>query len=207
MTNSRLILTFIICITSSIFPKCRDDIFLDNTDSNVISMLNKLPSQYERGNISPKDGRLLYDLILQRGYKNGLEIGTSNGYSALWQGLALKQTNGKLLTIEIDSIAGREAQDNFNKAGLQYLINLKIDDAKNVLKNSNDSFDFVFVDTGDNSLDFFELAIPFVSKGGTLVIHNVKKSDSRLNTILNNPDFETKFKSRFFYKILICTKK
>jgi predicted O-methyltransferase YrrM len=186
--------------------KCRYDNLPDNTNSTVILMLKKLPSQFERGNISLKDGRLLYDLIIQKGYKHGLEIGTSNGYSALWQGLAFKKTSGKLLTVEIDSIAAREAQENFIKAGLDDVIDLKIDDAKNVLGRLNEDFDLVFVDTGDSGLDFFSLTYPFVRKGGTIVIHNVNKKDPKLKAIIKNPDLIVRIKSHLFYNILICTK-
>jgi len=186
--------------------KCRYDDLPDNTNSAVISMLKKLPSQFDRGNISLKDGRLLYDLIIQNGYKHGLEIGTSNGYSALWQGLAFKKTSGKLLTVEIDSIAAREAQENFIKAGLDDVIDLKIDDAKNVLGTINEDFDLVFVDTGDSGLDFFNLTYPFVRNGGTIVIHNVNKNDPKLKAIIKNPDLNARIKSHLFYNILICTK-
>ena len=186
--------------------KCRYDNLPDNTNSTVISMLKNLPSQFERGNISLRDGRLLYDLIIQNGYKHGFEIGTSNGYSALWQGLAFKKTSGILLTVEIDSIAAREAQENFIKAGLDDVIDLKIDDAKNVLEITNENYDFVFVDTGDSGMDFFNLTYPFVRNGGTIVIHNVNKKDPKLKAIIKNPDLNARIKSHLFYNILICTK-
>ena len=206
-TSANRNLIIMICLFCPLFLKCGHDNLIENTDSKVNSMLKKLPSEYERGNISIRDGRLLYNLIVEKGYRHGLEIGTSNGYSALWQGLAFRQNNGRLLTIEIDPIAGREAQENFIEAGLNDLIDLKIDDAKNVLGNINETFDFVFVDTGNSSLDFFSLAYPFVSNGGTIVIHNVNKSDPRLKTILNLPELNATLKSHLFYCILICTKK
>ena len=204
--KTQLILTLIIFTPCIFFTKCRYDNLPENTDNTVSSMLIKLPSEFERGNISPKDGRFLYDLIIQKGYDHGLEIGTSNGYSALWQGLAFKKTGGRLLTIEIDSIAAREAQDNFIKAGLDDIIDLKIDDAKNVLDRSNENYDFAFVDTGDSGMDFFNLTYPFVRDGGTIVIHNVNKKDPKLKAIIKNQDLDTRIKSHLFYNILICTK-
>ena len=203
-TNLNLIL--IICFSCLFFMKCRYDNLPDNTDNTVISMLIKLPSEFERGNISFKDGRLLYDLIIQKGYNHGLEIGTSNGYSALWQGLAFKKTGGRLLTVEIDSIAAREAQDNFIKAGLDDVIDLKIDDAKHVLESTNEKYDFVFVDTGDSGMDFFGLTYPFLNNGGTIVIHNVNKKDPKLKAIMKNQDLNVRIKSHLFYNVLICSK-
>ena len=206
-TISNQFLIIVIIISCFLCLKCSQDYYQDITDLKVLPMLKNLPSEYDRGNITPRDGRLLYDLVLQNGYKNGLEIGTSNGYSALWQGLAFRQNKGRLLTLEIDSIVGKEAQGNFIKSGLQEFIDLKIDDAKNVLSGNSERFDFVFVDTGNSGLDFFKLTLPFVKNGGTIVIHNVKKNDSRLNTITNNSELSTRFKSHLFYNILICTKK
>lgn len=40
-------------------------------------------------NVPRADGEFLHDLIVVRGYRRGLEIGTSNGYSAVWIALAL----------------------------------------------------------------------------------------------------------------------
>jgi len=181
-------------------------VYQNINDQNVLPLLKHLPSDAERGNVPAKDGRFLYDLIVQKGYKHGLEVGTSNGYSALWQGLALKMNNGTLVTIEIDSVIAMEALYNFRKAGLDNLIDLRINDANAELKTLDDSFDFVFIDAGDYNPEFLNLSYPLVKKGGTLVVHNVNKSDSRIKNILEKPGLDTKFKSRLFYKILICTR-
>ena len=46
-------------------------------DKTVLPFLKHLPYDSERGNISASDGRLLYNLIIRKGYKRGLELGTS----------------------------------------------------------------------------------------------------------------------------------
>ncbi len=106
------------------FPEIqeRKDPFSGIEDEKVLPMLRNLPTQHGGGNIPAIDGRFLYDLITEKGYKRGLEIGTSNGYSSLWIGLALKQNNGSLLTLEINPLVSEEARGNFEKAGLDEVI-------------------------------------------------------------------------------------
>ena len=53
-------------------------------------------------NVPEADGKALYDIILEKGYKDALEIGTSTGYSTLWIAWALSKTGGKVITLEID---------------------------------------------------------------------------------------------------------
>lgn len=63
----------------------------------ILPMLKLKDLTYEHGdmNIPIRDGRFLHDLILKHGYKRGLEIGTYNGYSTLWFGLAFQKTGGQ----------------------------------------------------------------------------------------------------------------
>ena len=72
-------------------------------------------------NVPGEDGQALYDLVVEKGYKNALEIGTSTGHSAIWIAWALSKTGGKLITVEIDEGRHREALANFEKAGAEPL--------------------------------------------------------------------------------------
>jgi len=54
------------------------DAFEGIGDPKVLPMLKELPYVHGGMNIPCQDGRLLYNLITQNGYKRGLEIGTSN---------------------------------------------------------------------------------------------------------------------------------
>ncbi|MCB1194132.1 MAG: class I SAM-dependent methyltransferase, partial [Leptospiraceae bacterium] len=104
----------------SVEPQSWRDPYDGITDIRILPMLKNLSKEHIGTNINPKDGRLLHDLIIKKGYKKGLEIGTSYGYSTLWLGLAFKQNNGKLITIEIDPEKAREAEKNFHHAGLNH---------------------------------------------------------------------------------------
>ena len=194
-------------ISFSIIVILKWDNFHGINDNRVLPLLKHLPSTGERGNISAADGRFLYDMIIEKGYKHGLELGTSNGYSALWQGLAFKINNGTLITVEIDSLIAMEARSNFKKTGLDNIIDQRINDAFVEVVALKDSLDFVFIDTGERNFDLFNLSFPLVKKGGRLVIHNVHKGDSETKQILKNSHLKTTFKKKFFYNILVSTKK
>ena len=49
-------------------------------DVTVLPLLRNLSRQYGGPNVPAEDGRLLYDLIIEKGYTRGLEVGTSNGF-------------------------------------------------------------------------------------------------------------------------------
>src|SRR5688500_10724027 len=59
--------------------------------------------------ISEEDGRFLRLLVVTRGAKRALEIGASSGYSAIWMGLGMRETGGKLVTIEYDKVRAAQA--------------------------------------------------------------------------------------------------
>ncbi|HSA95590.1 MAG TPA: methyltransferase, partial [Acidobacteriota bacterium] len=48
-------------------------------DDRVREFLAAQKGQWRQENVTETDGRLLYDLILKRGYTRALEIGTSTG--------------------------------------------------------------------------------------------------------------------------------
>ena len=74
-------------------------------EKKILAVLDELGAGDGRGmmNVPVEDGRLLRLLAETIGAKQIVEIGTSNGYSGIWQCLALKTTGGKLTTFEIDA--------------------------------------------------------------------------------------------------------
>ncbi|MHA1968569.1 MAG: O-methyltransferase [Candidatus Hodarchaeales archaeon] len=61
----------------------------------------------------------------------GLEIGTSGGYSAIWQGLALKTIGrGKLISFDIDPKKYAIAQKNIQNAQVADYVDSYLGDAK-----------------------------------------------------------------------------
>ena len=121
MKRTGLSLLVLILVSASL-PVQQNDPFQGITDEKVLPMLKHLPYRHGGMNVPAEDGRLLYDIILDKGYKKGLEIGTSNGYSALWLGMAFKKTGGSLITLEIEPQRAREAMENFERSFLQHAL-------------------------------------------------------------------------------------
>ena len=57
---------------------------------------------YQFWSVPRKDGEFLHLLVKATRTRNVLELGTSHGFSAIWMGLGLEETGGRLTTIEID---------------------------------------------------------------------------------------------------------
>src|SRR5688572_17547914 len=79
--------------------------------------------------VSEEDGRFMRLLVLSSGAKRALEIGAASGYSAIWIGLGMRETGGKLVTIEYDKTRAQQAMGNIKKAGLADVVQVISGDA------------------------------------------------------------------------------
>ena len=61
--------------------------------------------------VSEEDGRFLRLMVASKGAKRALEIGGASGYSAIWMGMGLRETGGRLVTIEYDPVRAKELAD------------------------------------------------------------------------------------------------
>jgi caffeoyl-CoA O-methyltransferase len=143
--------------------------------------------------VSEEDGRFLRLMVASTGAKRVLEIGAASGYSAIWMGLGLRDTGGKLVTIEYDATRAKEAADNVRRAGLQDVVQVIAGDAFAEIPKLQGNFDVVFLDAWKPDYKkFFDLVFPRVTPGGLFLAHNVinKKGEMRdfLSAIQRHPD-------------------
>ncbi len=125
-------------------------------------------------NVPSSDGQLLYNLILDNKSQAALEIGTSTGHSGIWMAWALSKTGGKLITIEIDKSRHEEALENFKEAGLDHIIDARLDNAHELVPKLKGPFDFVFSDADKGWYqNYFEAMDPKLKVGGCYATHNV----------------------------------
>ena len=130
--------------------------------------------------VSEEDGRFLRLLVGAVNAKQVLEIGAASGYSAIWIGLGLRQTGGRLTTIEFDPVRAREAAGNIAKAGLSDIVRVVPGDAFKEIPKVPGNFDLVFLDAWKPDYKkFFDIVFPRVNPGGLFLAHNVinKKND------------------------------
>jgi len=135
--------------------------------------------------VSEEDGRLLRLLAASSRATHALEIGGANGYSAIWIGLGLRQTGGRLTTIEFDPARARGAADNVRRAGLNDIVTVVHGDAFQEIPKLAGSFDFVFLDAWKRDYKrFFELVFPRLVPRGLFLAHNVVNKESEMRDFL-----------------------
>lgn len=130
--------------------------------------------------VSEEDGRFLRVLVGATNAKQVLEIGAASGYSAIWIGMGLRQTGGRLVTIEYDPIRAKEAAANIQRAGLSDIVQVIAGDAFKEIPKVQGQFDLVFLDAWKPDYKrFFDMVFPRVTPGGLFLAHNVinKKND------------------------------
>jgi len=146
--------------------------------------------------ISEEDGRFLRVLVATANAKHALEIGGAHGYSAIWIGLALRETGGRLTTIEFDAGRAATAAANIKRAGLAGVVTVVPGDAFKEIPKLPGTFDFVFLDAWKPDYQrFFELVFPRLAARGLFLAHNVvnKQGEMRdfLQTIEHHPSLAT----------------
>ncbi len=161
------------------------------------TMLSLEKTQRDFWNISRATAEFLYISIIEKGAKNVLEVGTSNGYSGLWISKALKQTGGHLTTIEYYPKRQDIAVENFTKCGTIDVVTPIIGSACDVLRElpEDAKFDFVFVDANKReSIDYFNLIHPHLVKGGIYTCDNVLSHKGKVQPFIDainaHPDYE-----------------
>ena len=161
--------------------------------------------------VSEEDGRFLRVLVGATNAKQVLEIGAASGYSAIWIGLGLRQTGGRLVTIEYDPVRAKEAAANVQQAGLSDIVRVVPGDAFKEIPKVEGTFDLVFLDAWKPDYKkFFEMVFPRVNPGGLFLAHNVinKKSEMGdfLSAIQTHPQAQTTIVSPGFEGISMTLK-
>ncbi len=168
-----------------------------NPDARALERLNWMrQNEGNLWNVNAEEGAFLRDLAMKVHAKQALEIGTSNGYSSLWIGMALRKQGGHLLTLEIDEGRARLAQTNFRAAGLDSVITLELGDARQELPKLHGPYDFVFIDAWKQDyVKYLDMVLPMVRPGGVIVAHNVTDLKSELTDFIRavqtNPQLKT----------------
>jgi predicted O-methyltransferase YrrM len=135
--------------------------------------------------VSEEDGRFLRVMAASAGARRALEIGGANGYSAIWIGLALRETRGHLTTIEFDPARARAAAINIARAGLTDVVTVVPGDAFKEIPKIKGDFDFVFLDAWKRDYrKFLDLTLPRLRPGGLLLAHNVVNKQDELRDFL-----------------------
>jgi caffeoyl-CoA O-methyltransferase len=166
--------------------------------ARVRNILDGMESKIGRYWSTPrKDAEFLNLMVKATRAVHVLEVGTSQGYSAIWMGLALEETGGRLTTIEIDPERHKLARKNVQEAGLSGRVTLIRGDAHREIAGLKGPFDFVFLDADkDGQMDYFKKLYPNkLAPGAIIAVHNAisEAGDMKDYTdmIRRRPDFDT----------------
>jgi len=187
----KVVLLFLIVVAGAVVqgvPGAPPDV-----PSAVVTVLEQIKAA-DKGllAVSEEDGRFLRVMIVSSGTKRALEIGAADGYSAIWIGLGLRETGGRLTTIEYDPARARSAAANIRRAGLSDIVTVVPGDAFEQIPKLAGAVDFVFLDAWKRDYKrFFDLLLPRLEPRGLFLAHNVvnKQTEMRdfLDAIHNDP--------------------
>lgn len=164
-----------------------------------VNQLAGLPSH----DVSPTQGKLLHLLARIKGAKRILEIGTLGGYSTIWLARALPP-GGRLVTLELDPLHARVAQENIALAQLEDVVELRAGDALDHLSRMADegaeNFDFIFIDADKpNNPSYLKWALYFSRPGTVIIGDNVIREGEIINDTSQDPRVQG---VRKFYDLL-----
>lgn len=211
MTTNKKCLLVAVCATAALIvaavswadaDKPSKDSSAANTkaEAKILSVLEDMSNdrRYAMWNITTEEGRLLWVLTAAADAKHVVEIGTSNGYSALWFCLALRTTGGKLTTHEIDPYRISMARKHFKNASVSHLVTIVEGDAHKTVTRLKEPIDILFIDADKAGyFDYLKKLLPLVRPGGLILAHNTidlaSEMQDYLKAVTNNPDLETIF--------------
>jgi predicted O-methyltransferase YrrM len=122
----------------------------------------------------PETAGFLNLLIRTMGAKNIVEVGTSIGYTALWLGEAARATGGHVIGMEAIAAKHQQAVDNLARAGLSNVVEVRLGDAKAIVRELTGPLDLVFVDAWkEDYIAYFDTLLPKLRVGGCIVADNI----------------------------------
>ncbi|HEY7747424.1 MAG TPA: O-methyltransferase [Aestuariivirgaceae bacterium] len=142
--------------------------------------------------VSPGQGKLLMLLARIQDAQRVLEIGTLAGYSTIWLARGLGK-HGRIITLEADPKHAKIARDNFAKAGLTDIIDLRLGKALHTLPQlvaaGEKPFDLIFIDADKQHIpEYFSWALKLSRPGTIIVVDNVVRSGAVIETDKMEPN-------------------
>jgi predicted O-methyltransferase YrrM len=148
--------------------------------------------------ITKEQGEDLKQLIKKNNCKNIIEFGTSFGISTLFLALGVLETKGHIITTELIESKAHKAIDNFKKAGVNDLIELRVGNALDTLKGHTAPIDLLLLDGWKNLyLPLFQMLESNFHKNTLIYVDNADMAETQvfLKTIRQNARYQlqTKF--------------
>ena len=115
-----------------------------------------------------------------------IEIGTSAGYSTMWQSLGARVHGRKITTFDVSEIKIQLARETFRLAGIEEMVDVVLADARQRLDRF-DRIGFSFLDAEKEVyLDCYELIVPRLVPGGLLIADNIISHNDELQALVEH---------------------
>lgn len=185
-------------LVNQALAKVQEAASLREKEKAIDQLLRELEAVRGRfSNVPRTDGQFLNMLVKISRSRRVLEVGTSNGYSAIWLCMALEETDGHLTTIEIDPERVKLAKGNLKRAGLDHRVTFLEGDAHKVVPTLEGPFDFIFLDADKGrEHDYFGYLYPKkLLPGALILVHNAIRMSRAMQRYLDminaHPEFDT----------------
>ena len=158
------------------------------------------PSDFEEAylSISEEQGLYLKEFIIKQNLKHIVEFGTSFGISTLFLAQGVIETGGHISTTELLESKAKKAVENFKKAGVDHLIDVKVGNAMETLKNHDQPIDLLLLDGWkDLYHPLFRMLEPNFHKGTFIYVDNANFSESKI--FLNTIAVENKYHIKYMF--------
>jgi len=162
-----------------------------NTEPEILARLNQethqkiLKPRMLSGHIQ---GRFLSMLSKMKSPSTILEIGTYTGYGTLCLSEGLKE-GGKIFTIDRNEELLKIQNKYFEESGKRDKIIQLTGNAKEILKDLNETYDLVFIDADKESyIEYFNQVSERLNKNGIIISDNVLWSGKVLDSSLEKDE-------------------
>lgn len=125
--------------------------------------------------IGPVAGEFCYQIAKMSKAKKIFELGSGYGYSTAWFAKALEENDGKIVhhTVWDEELSNR-AKSHIKNMELDQFVQFHCSEALEALKQTDDTFDIIFMDVDKK---YYPLALPLIEekikKGGILIVDNM----------------------------------
>jgi predicted O-methyltransferase YrrM len=142
-------------------------------------------------NVSADFGRFLYICTRATRAKRVVEFGTSFGISTIYLAVALRDGGGgRLIGTELEAAKAQRARKNLDAAGLADLVDIRVGDALETLRDGvGDNVDLVLLDGAFSLyLPVLKLLEPHLSPGALVIAENAIDESVAYLDYVRNPD-------------------
>jgi predicted O-methyltransferase YrrM len=156
--------------------------------------------------ISKEQGQGLIKLIAENKLKNIVEFGTSFGISTLFLAQGAIQTGGNIITTELIDSKAKKAIKNFERAGVNHLINVRIGDAMETLKNHQKPIDLLLLDGWkDLYLPIFQMLEPHFHSHSFIYVDNAEMAEVKAFIHVMSQNSKYRLQPQFGGKVVLIS--